>query len=96
MRYVMTTKRATHPLHEQLAVLADHAPGEPDLPETNVAVHLLRVLRVERAPPAAHLEQQHAERPEVDELAVPVLVQQDQAEAKQNVETRLEFIRGEM
>lgn len=29
-------------------------------------------------------------------LVGPVLVQQDQAEAKQNVETRLEFIRGEM
>ncbi|KAM5531651.1 hypothetical protein V8D89_014703 [Ganoderma adspersum] len=32
----------------------------------------------------------------VYKLVGPVLVQQDQAEAKQNVETRLEFIRGEI
>ncbi len=32
----------------------------------------------------------------VYKLVGPVLVEQDQAEAKQNVDTRLEFIQGEM
>ena len=67
----------THALNELLAVLVDDALGEPNLAETDVLVHLLRVLGVEGAPAAAHLKQEHAERPEVHELAVPVLVEEN-------------------
>jgi hypothetical protein len=45
-----------------------------DLAEANVLVHLLRVLCIERGPAAAHLEEKDAERPEVDQLRVAVVV----------------------
>lgn len=67
----------THPLDKLLAILANHAAREPNLAETDVLVHLLYVLGVERTPSAAHFKQQHAERPEIDELGVAVVVEQD-------------------
>ena len=66
----------TYPLHELLAVLVDDALRELDLAKADILVHLLRVLGVERTPPAAHLEQEDTETPEVDQLRVPVLVEQ--------------------
>lgn len=68
---------ATHPLDELLAVIPDDAPREPDLAETDVLVHLLHVFGVERTPSAAHFEEQDSEGPEVDELRVAVIVEQD-------------------
>ena len=38
---------------------------------------MLHVLGIEWTPSAAHFKQQHAERPEIDELGVAVVVEQD-------------------
>lgn len=50
---------------------------ESNLAVADQAVHLLRLLGIERTPPAAHLEQQDTKRPEVDVFAVTFLVEQD-------------------
>lgn len=51
--------------------------GEEGSLLTDQAVHLLCLLRVEWRPTATHLEKQDTERPKVDVLAVPLLVEQN-------------------
>ena len=65
---------ATYPLDEHFPILPNDTLWEPNFAETDVLVRLLRVLRIERAPPAAHFEQDHTQAPKVHELRVPVLV----------------------
>lgn len=67
----------THPFDELLPILANDAPRELDAPKTDILIHLLHVLRVERAPATAHLEQQHAETPKVNRLGISLVVEQD-------------------
>jgi len=52
---------STCPFHKLFPIFVDDAPGESDLAETDVLVHLLCVLCVERAPAATHLEQKDTE-----------------------------------
>lgn len=67
----------TYALDKLLAIVADDVLGESDLAVTDETVHLLGLLGIERTPAAAHLEQEHAKRPEVDVLAVAFLVEKD-------------------
>lgn len=80
-------------LDELLAVVANYMLGEADLAIacsgsavaaqrsdvklTDQSVHLLGLLSVERRPAATHFKQEHAEGPEVDMLAVSLLVEQN-------------------
>jgi len=50
----------TYPFDELFAIFADYAFGEANLPEADIFVHLLGVLRIERTPTATHLKQQYA------------------------------------
>ena len=63
-------------LDEGAAVGGQGVAREAHLAERDVLVHLLRVLGVEGRPAAAHLEHEHAERPEIDHFGVSLLVQQ--------------------
>jgi hypothetical protein len=56
----------TRPFDKLLAIVPNDSSREPDLTETDVLVHLLNVLGVERTPSTAHLEQEYSEGPEVD------------------------------
>jgi hypothetical protein len=73
----VTPASPTHPFDKLLAILIDYAPREPDLSKADVLVHLLHVLRIERAPTAAHLKEKHAQTPEIDQLRVAVVVKED-------------------
>lgn len=66
----------TYPLDKLLSVFIDDTSGELDLPEANVLIHLLRVLRVERAPATAHFEKEHPEAPEVHQFGVPMFIEE--------------------
>lgn len=66
--------RATYPFDKLLPILVDDALGEPNLAKADILVHLLRVLGVKRAPPAAHLEKEDAKAPEIDQLRVAMFV----------------------
>lgn len=50
-----------HPLDKLLAIVADDAPREPDLAETDILVHLLHIFGVEWTPSTTHLEEQDSE-----------------------------------
>lgn len=56
----LTEETMTHSFDELLAVIADDSAREFDLAEADIFVHLLCVFSIERTPPAAHLEKQHA------------------------------------
>ena len=51
----------TYSLDEQFPFLAYYVLGEPNLVETDVLIHLLRVFRIEGTPAATHFEQEHAQ-----------------------------------
>jgi len=49
-------KTTTHSFDKLFPILIDDTFGKPDLPKTNILVHLLRVLCIKWTPPATHLE----------------------------------------
>jgi len=90
----MSSESWTHSLNELLPILINHTSRESDLPKADVLVHLLSILRVEGTPSTAHLEEKDSERPEVDELGVSVVVEEDFRSEVSASERRISFSSG--
>jgi len=71
------SSREAYGLDKLFAIFADDAFGEPDLPKTDVLVHLLGVFCVERTPTAAHFEQKDTQGPKVDDLGISLFVEKN-------------------
>ena len=68
MQRKLSERKGTHPFDKPLPILVDNAFREPNLPKTNIVVHLLGILGIEGTPPTAHLKKEHPQRPEVYNL----------------------------